>query len=415
MKILLSISRILVGSLFIVSGLIKANDTIGFSFKLQEYFSYDVLNLPFLIDYTLPMAILICISEILLGLAIIIGAQVNLTVWSLFIMIIFFDFLTFYSAFYNKVTDCGCFGDAIKFTPWQSFYKDLILTILILILLIGKNSIDYNKFKTNKYFFGISIFIISLFSFYVLNWTFPVYFSLLLFLIVILVNKFILNSISQYLIATVTFILSLIFSIFTYLYLPIKDYRPYSIGSNITDGMKLPKNAKSDVYEDIWIYDINGEISEFTSAEKPWEIENSTFVDRKTNLIFMGDRPLIKDFTIESDNYGDITDSILNLDSCVLIVMYDIEKSSVLGMKKISELINYYNNNNIKNIIMSSNNDLVSYEILKSNGINNEINVTDETTLKTMIRSNPGIIILNQGVIINKFSFKRIKNLYNKI
>ena len=91
MKILLSISRILVGSLFIVSGLIKANDTIGFSFKLQEYFSYDVLNLPFLIDYTLPMAILICISEILLGLAIIIGAQVNLTVWSLFIMIILYN------------------------------------------------------------------------------------------------------------------------------------------------------------------------------------------------------------------------------------------------------------------------------------------------------------------------------------
>ena len=415
MKILLSISRILVGSLFIVSGLIKANDTIGFSFKLQEYFSYDVLNIPFLIDYTLPMAILICISEILLGLAIIIGAQVNLTVWSLFIMIIFFDFLTFYSAFYNKVTDCGCFGDAIKFTPWQSFYKDLILTILILILLIGKNSIYYNKFKINKYFFGISIFIISLFSFYVLNWTFPVYFSLLLFLIVSLVNKFILNSISQYLIATVTFILSLIFSIFTYLYLPIKDYRPYSIGSNIIEGMKLPKNAKSDVYEDIWIYDINGKISEFTSEDKPWEIENSTFVDRKTNLIFKGDRPLIKDFTIESDNYGDITDSILNLDSCILIIMYDIEKSSVLGMKKISELINYFNNNNIKNILMSSNNDIISYEILKSNGINNEINVTDETTLKTMIRSNPGIIILNQGEIINKFSFKKIKNLYNSI
>ena len=415
MKILLSISRILVGSLFIVSGLIKANDTIGFSFKLQEYFSYDVLDIPFLIDYTLPMAILICISEILLGLAIIIGAQVNLTVWSLFIMIIFFDFLTFYSAFYNKVTDCGCFGDAIKFTPWQSFYKDLILTILILILLIGKNSINYNKFKTNKYFFVISIFIIFLFSFYVLNWLFPVYFSLLLFLIVILVNKFILNSISQYLIATVTFILSLIFSIFTYLYLPIKDYRPYSIGSNIIEGMKLPKNAKSDVYEDIWIYDINGKISEFSTKDKPWEIENSTFVDRKTNLIFKGDRPTVKDFTIESDNYGDITDSILNLDYCVLIVLYDIEKSSVLGMKKISELINYFNNNNVKNILMSSNNDIISYEILKSNGINNEINVTDETTLKTMIRSNPGIIILNQGEIINKFSFRKMKNLYNSI
>ncbi|NND88278.1 MAG: DoxX family protein, partial [Flavobacteriaceae bacterium] len=121
--ILVGVSRIFVGILFLISGLIKLNDPVGFSFKLKDYFAADVLNLEFLVPYALVIAIFVVIYEVLLGIMIIIGYAKKFTLWSLLLMIVFFTFLTFYSAYFNKVTDCGCFGDALKLTPWQSFYK----------------------------------------------------------------------------------------------------------------------------------------------------------------------------------------------------------------------------------------------------------------------------------------------------
>ena len=130
MNALTYISRLVVGSLFIVSGLIKANDPVGFSYKLKDYFAPDVLNLEFLVPIVLPMAVLICAIEIVLGVAALFGSKMKLVSWMLLLMIVFFTFLTFYSAYFEKVTDCGCFGDALKLTPWESFTKDLILLYL---------------------------------------------------------------------------------------------------------------------------------------------------------------------------------------------------------------------------------------------------------------------------------------------
>src|SRR5690606_26204264 len=110
----------------------------GFSFKLEEYFSSGVLNLPFLEPIALEISLAVVILEVLLGVMLLVGFRIKFTIWSLFVMIVFFTFLTFYSAYFNKVTDCGCFGDAIKLTPWESFFKDIILLILILVLLYGK-------------------------------------------------------------------------------------------------------------------------------------------------------------------------------------------------------------------------------------------------------------------------------------
>ena len=150
MKYLVWISRIFVGVLFIISGLIKLNDPVGFSFKLEEYFSQGVLNLPFLMPLALGISIFVVIVEVILGVLLLIGFKPKFTVWSLLLMIVFFTFLTFYSAYFNKVTDCGCFGDAVKLTPWESFTKDIILLILILVLFIGRKFITpiFNA-KTN--------------------------------------------------------------------------------------------------------------------------------------------------------------------------------------------------------------------------------------------------------------------------
>ena len=133
MKYIVGIARTIVGLLFIISGLIKLNDPVGFSFKLQDYFAPEVLNLEFLVPYALLLAIILVIVEVVLGIFLLLGHFKKFTLWALLLMIVFFTFLTFYSAYFNKVTDCGCFGDAMPLTPWESFSKDVVLLVLILI------------------------------------------------------------------------------------------------------------------------------------------------------------------------------------------------------------------------------------------------------------------------------------------
>jgi uncharacterized membrane protein YphA (DoxX/SURF4 family) len=129
MRIITGIVRIFVGIFFIISGFVKLNDPVGFSYKLQEYFG--VLDLEFLQPFALAIAVFIVIFEFMIGVTLILGYARNFTRWSLLLMILFFTFLTFYSAYFEKVTDCGCFGDALPLTPWESFWKDVVLLLLI--------------------------------------------------------------------------------------------------------------------------------------------------------------------------------------------------------------------------------------------------------------------------------------------
>ena len=196
MKYLVNISRIFVGVLFIISGLIKLNDPLGFSYKLQEYFSADVLNIPFLEPYALMISVLVVVFEVVLGVFLLIGYKPKFTVWSLFVMIVFFTFLTFYSAYFDKVKDCGCFGDALKLTPWESFTKDVILLVLILILFFGVKHIKpiFSKLQTT-------------------------------------------------ILALLSFIFSFWFGYHVLMHLPVVDFRAYKIGNNIAEGMRIPENA----------------------------------------------------------------------------------------------------------------------------------------------------------------------------
>ena len=169
-KITLHIFRYFVGILFIFSGLIKLNDPIGFSFKLEKYFGPTVFNIDFLIPVVLPMAIFIVILEVILGIFLIIGYKKKFTLWSLLLMIIFFTFLTWYSAYFNKVTDCGCFGDAIKLTPWESFTKDVILLVMIGFLFVKQDLINsIVSRKIQKIIIGSSLIFCFYITYFVLN------------------------------------------------------------------------------------------------------------------------------------------------------------------------------------------------------------------------------------------------------
>jgi len=403
MQKLSTIARTLVGFLFIVSGLIKANDAVGFSFKLHDYFAADVLDIPFMLDYTLPLAVFICISEIMLGLAVLVGAKMRLTAFSLLAMILFFDGLTFYSAYFNKVTDCGCFGDAIKLTPWESFTKDVVLSILIFIIVAFHSKVKYQTKKENFKVLPVALALVALFSYSILDWMFPVYFTIALFLLVGLVNKFLVKEIRESVLAVLTLITCIAFSYHTYSHLPVRDYRPYAIGKNIANDMVLPEGAIADVYEDVWMYEVNGVVNDYATEDKPWEIEGATFVDRETKLLIEGDHPPIHDFSIESDEFGDITDSILTAKNAVLFVMYDLTKSDINGLQKVQTLMNSLDEENVSLIAMSATTESQMLAMSEEAGVSFPFYFTDETTLKTIIRSNPSMLWLQEGTIVGKW------------
>ena len=155
MKFLTHIARLLVAATFIFSGFVKLIDPLGSAYKFQDYFAADVLNLEFLSPFALPFSILLILAEIMLGVTLLIGFKPKTTVWSLLLLTLVFLFLTWYSAYYDKVTDCGCFGDAVKLTPWETFYKNIILIGLIFVLLFtlknikpifGKNVVKWISF-----------------------------------------------------------------------------------------------------------------------------------------------------------------------------------------------------------------------------------------------------------------------------
>ncbi len=420
MKILVYISRILTGSLFIVSGLIKANDPLGFSYKLQEYFSPDVLNLPFLDSYALELSVFICVAEILLGFAVLLGAWMRFVSWNLLIMILFFTFLTFYSAYFNKVTDCGCFGDAIKLTPWQSFYKDIVLLIFTLIIFIQNKAIKLNTTLEDFIISLLSVIIIAWFSFSIIHWDFPFYFTSIILIILVLIknSKKIKNP--EWVLALLTTIASIYFSIHVLVHLPIKDFRPFAIGKSIKEGMKLPDGAKPDKFETILTYKNlkTGESKDFNLNNYPWQDTlNWKWEKTESKLIEKGDHPPIHDFNLFDSDGNDITEDVLSEPYIFLIISHDINKARVANLNNIKNLAKeafnagYY----VYGVTASSHNDTENFR--HEHQLEFDYLTADQTVLKTIIRSNPGIVLLKEGTVIGKWSnydcpsFEEIKKI----
>ncbi|HLV92549.1 MAG TPA: BT_3928 family protein [Aequorivita sp.] len=353
MKYLVALSRIFVGVLFIISGLVKLNDPVGFSFKLQDYFAPDVLNLDFLVPYSLLLAILLVIFEVLLGLSLLLGYFKKFTLWSLLLMIVFFTFLTFYSAYFNKVTDCGCFGDAIPLTPWESFSKDVVLLVLILILFIGRKYI--------KPLFSRNI-----------------------------------NSILVF--ASLVFCLAITYHVLQHL--PIIDFRPYKIGANIQEGMTMPEDAPKPIYEYKWRFNVNGKEEIITTNGSYPSIEGE-FIDVDTKMIQEGYTPPIHDFMIERDG-EDFTDDYLNEENLIVIVAYSLGNTEMNGYTPVKEVTDKALKNGYKVIGLSASSQETTDLLIEQNSLNFKFYFCDETTLKTIVRSNPGILKLKKGTIIQK-------------
>lgn len=357
MNLLTHIARFLVSITFIFSGFVKLVDPLGSAYKFEEYFGADVLNLEFLSPFALQLSIVLILVEVMLGVMLLVGFKPKLTVWSLFFITLLFLFLTWYSAYYNKVTDCGCFGDAITLTPWETFYKNIILIGLILFLI--RNVYDIQPILS-EYFTKI-VSLISLASF-------------------IFITFYVLK------------------------HLPIIDFRAYAIGKNITEGMLIPEGAAKPIFEDTWVYNVDGIDKKFATEEKPWNIEGATFVDRKTKTIDEGYVPPIQDFTMEK-NGEDITEKLLQKERLMLIVAYDLRKADTEGLAKIKEISENALQNGYTVYMFSASTEEDFLKIKAKYGFEFDLLFCDETTLKTIVRSNPGIVTLNKGTITGKWSW----------
>ena len=362
-NIITQFSRIFVGLLFIISGLIKLNDPVGFSFKLEEYFSEPVLNLPFFIPYALGIAVFIVIFEAVLGVMLLVGFKRKFTMWSLLLMIVFFTFLTFYSAYFNKVTDCGCFGDAIKLTPWESFTKDVVLLFFIVILFVNQELIRrvFSKKITN----------------------------------VIVVASIGLCAFLGYWVLT---------------HLPLKDFRAYKVGTNIQEGMTIPEGAAQSVIEMVFIYKVNGENKEFKPDQLMSLPEGAVFVDRKDNIISEGYIPPIHDFTMEKDG-SDYKDELLEEPKLLMFVSYDLNKADEHGLEKLEKVHQAAKAKGYVVIGMTASDEAEIARTKEKNNLTFDYYFCDATTLKTIERANPSIVVLKKGTITQKLHHNDISDL----
>jgi len=363
MKNLLTLTRWVVGLLFIFSGLIKANDPMGLSYKMQEFF--EVWNIHGFQDFTLSMAVLMIAFEIIAGVAVIVGWQFRLFSWLLLLLILFFTFLTAYALFSGKIKECGCFGDCIKLTAKDSFIKDIVLTILIVFLFSYRHRVRASLGNTLSFLIIVGTTIFSFAAqFYVLK------------------------------------------------HLPVLDCLPYRVGANIMELRQIPPDAIPDSVVITYVYKKNGKDIEFDADHFPADFNDSTytFLNRYDKVVRKGNaEPKIKDFALKTLSDQDITDSILSLKGESIIIFSKSWNQE--WTKPFDILKKQADAKGIPIFISTSAPDLVTKYVTVP------VLKTDFVAIKTAARVDPTVYLLENGIIKNKSALadenELIKSLSN--
>ncbi len=356
MKGLLYIIRIIVGVLFIFSGLIKANDPTGLGYKMEEFF--DVWGMGFLDSYSLAFAYLMNLFEIVAGVAIIIGWRMKLFSWLLLLLIIFFTFLTGYAMFSDKIKTCGCFGDCIPLTPAMSFTKDLVLTALILVIFINRNKIQpaFNSFFGNV-IIGFTVLFCVVSQWYVLR------------------------------------------------HLPLVDCLPYKKGKNLIEQMKIPTGALPDSFSMKFIYKRNGKELMFDQDSLPADLDSTyIFVDRKQKLVrpATGFAP-IENFNFYNVNGTDTTQEILNQPGqYVLLLLKDADKAGEGWSSNALMVSNACLEKHIPFFVVTGTTESAQKQLPANNSI--QYLKCDVTVIKTAARVTPTFFIMNGPVVKAKYA-----------
>lgn len=358
------IARIVLGLTFIFSGFVKGIDPWGSAYKFTDYFN--AFQIPWLTNLAFALGILLAAAEFFLGIAFVFNFFIRITSWFMLAFMVFFTGLTFVIALTNPVTDCGCFGDALVITNWQTFYKNIVLLALAILVFIQRKNF---KSKNGP----------------VLSIAFTV--------------------------MTLTFYFYLV--TYSYNHLPIIDFSPYKVGVNIPDAMKIPDGAPKAVYENNFIYKNlkTGEEKEFTEANYPWQDTlNWKFVKMEDPvLVQKGYVPPIHDFRIETPEGEDIKDFFLYDDKFTFIaIASNLQKSNKEGLKKLGELARQAKSKGYNFILLTSTSPDQFEQYNNESGADFDFFNADEITLKTIVRSNPGLILLKKGTILKKYHFNDI-------
>ena len=365
MKLTVTIARILTGSLFIFSGLVKAIDPRGLAYKMQEFFEAWA-NAGFmkgmmeeLGHYALSFSIIMITLEVIAGLALLLGWQKKITTWLLFLLIVFFTFLTSYVLFSGKIKACGCFGDCIPITPIQTFTKDIILLLLAILLLIKQRYI----LPVFKPFMGGLFILIATIATLFLQW-------------------------------------------YVLRHLPLTDCLPYKKGNNILELRKMPVNAIPDKFEMTFVYEKNGEKKEFNTDALP--DSSWTFVDRNQKLVEPGKNniPAINDFSFTTAAGTDTTEAILGQpNQYYLLLIKDLQNLPAKFTEDLAIAI-AASEAGIPFYIITGQRELVEkrFNSLKT-GVTFPVFTCDATAIKTAARADMVLYKMNGSVVEKKWGW----------
>lgn len=366
MKYIRLLSRLIVGVVFIFSGFVKAVDPLGSAYKFADYFA--AFKLDFLEFLALPMGIFLSAFELVLGITLILGLRRKIMFTVLMWFMSFFTLLTFILALFNPVSDCGCFGDALILTNWETFFKNVVLMVFVLILYFARNS-----------------------------------------------ETTVTSALREWLVVGSLLVSASFFSFWNYMHLPLMDFRPYDVGTVIREEMEIPDGVPMDEYETSLIYRNieSGKTSSFSMENYPKDTLLWEFVDSESKLVKKGYEPPIHDFAV-MDTYGnDLIDEILSDGGYSLIMFtYDLaeaEKEALINAGEWSQLEIFASDFSFYAVTASTSADVES--ISAELGLGYQFLAGDEIMIKTIIRSNPGFVLLRNGAILGKWAFRDFPRL----
>jgi uncharacterized membrane protein YphA (DoxX/SURF4 family) len=366
MKYIKLLSRIILGIVFIFSGFVKAVDPLGSAYKFSDYFS--AFKLGFLEFSTLPLGVLLSAFELVLGITLILGYRRKTIYWILFSFMGFFTLLTLVLAIFNPVSDCGCFGDALILTNWQTFLKNVVLMVFVLLLFSQRN-----KEPEGGQPFG------------------------------------------EWMVVVLLYLGASWFSVWNYTHLPLLDFRPYDVGTVIRQEMEIPEGAPVDEYETKLTYRDRGtgESADFGMDDYPRDTTRWEFVNSESRLVYKGFEPPIHDFAIMDDDGTDLVDQILSDPGySLLMIAYHLDKAHEgtlvragewAQVERLADDFSFY-------AVTASPGDEVEATV-SSLGLGYPFFTGDEIMLKTMVRSNPGFMLISNGTIIGKWGFRDFPSL----
>jgi hypothetical protein len=357
MQQLIRASRYILAVLFIFSGFVKGVDPLGSTYKFVDYFM--AFNMQYLVVAAKPLAFILCAAELYLGLLLLFKSKVRIAIWGIFLFMLGFTPLTLVLAIYNPVSDCGCFGDALILSNWETFFKNLFFMAAATFLLVKRKQVESTHSKK-------------------LDWT----------------------------IAIISAVISFAPSFYGYNNLPLIDFRPYSIGTNIPDAMSIPPDAPLDEYKTLLYYEKDGKEVEFTEENFPWQDTTWKFVDSKSVLVKKGYTPPIHDFVLTTIDGWNQTDSILQYPGYfMLAISYRIDRANEEAIDKLNQLYYTAKDHGIGFAYVTSSPQLEIDDFIGKTGAVFPFLQADEIMLKTVIRAYPGLVLLKEGTIIGKWHY----------